>query len=80
MERKLVSEKELVNILNNELRKNEDSEGYSFDGGVLKLKEPDETGCNWSRVKLRGSGVPIKPMAMVAERIVSEAKKKYNVK
>lgn len=80
MERKLVTEEELIKLLNNQLAEHEDSEGYSFDQGVLRLAGVDENGCNWSTVHLRGSGVPVAPMAPIADRIVGEAKKKYNIK
>lgn len=81
MERILVSEEELIEILNKELRKREDSEGYSFSPGVMRLRDKDKDGCNWSTsVKFRGSGVPVIAMADVAKWIVAEARKKYNLK
>ncbi|MGD0238572.1 MAG: hypothetical protein ABSC55_29045 [Syntrophorhabdales bacterium] len=46
MTRELVTEEELIRILNNELAKDEDSKGYSFDNGLLRLAETDENGCN----------------------------------
>jgi hypothetical protein len=80
MERMLVSEQELLRILNEELKKVEDSEGYRFGNGVLRLTDTDEDGCNWSTVYLRGSGVPVELMAATAARIVTEARKKYNIR
>jgi hypothetical protein len=80
MERKLVTEKELVRLLNEELAKEDNSEGYSFMEGVIRLVDTDENGCNWSEVSLRGSGVPVKPMLPTADRIIAEAKSKYNLR
>jgi hypothetical protein len=79
MGRILITEKELVKILNNELGKVEDSGGYNFTH-VMRLRDQDKNGCNWTEASLAGSGVPVKPMVPVAERIVFEAKKKYNLK
>jgi hypothetical protein len=80
MERILVTKDELVELLNKELSKREDSEGYSFTSGILRLQDKDKNGCNWSGGTLRGSGVPTKPMEPAAVHIVAEAKKKYNLK
>ncbi|MGD0661841.1 MAG: hypothetical protein ABSD38_27600 [Syntrophorhabdales bacterium] len=80
MERKLVTEEELIAVLNTELRKHDDSGRYSFMAGVVRLAEVDETECNWSDPYLQGGGVSVVLMAGVAENIVAEAKKKYNLR
>jgi hypothetical protein len=48
--------------------------------GVVRLAEVDETECNWSDPYLQGGGVSVVLMAGVAENIVAEAKKKYNLR
>ncbi len=80
MSRILVTEKELIEILNKELHKTEDPEYYRFDDGVLRLKDVDQNGCNWSEVAVRASGVSVAPVLPLADRIIFEAKKKYNLK
>lgn len=80
MNRILVSEKELIEILNKELHKTEDLEDYRFDDGVIRLRNVDENGCNWSEVYVRASGVSIEPVLPLADKIINEAKKQYNLK
>lgn len=78
--RRLVTEEELVRILNKQLAKHENSKGYSFMEGITRLADPDEDGCNWSEVAVRGSGVPVKAIIPTADRIIAEVKKKFNLK
>jgi hypothetical protein len=76
-ERQLVTEKELIEILNNELHKRVDSKYYNFTS-VLRLRDKDESGCNWSssNVGLGASGVPAELIRGIPERIVAETRKK----
>lgn len=80
MERELVTEEQLLAFLNKELAKYEDSESYRFDSIGYRLVEPDPEGCNWSTPQLRGSGVPLEPIVPIAERIVGEARRRYNLR
>jgi len=79
MERKEVSEEELLVLLNAELSKHNDMNKVSFVS-IERIAEPDSTGCNWSKAIVRGGGVPHYLAAPVTGGIVSEARKKYNVK
>ena len=79
MERKEVSEEELLMHLNAELSKHNDMNKVSFIS-VERLAKPDRTGCNWSRAQVRSRGVSHYITAPVTGGIVSEARKKYNVK
>ena len=80
MERKIVSEEELISILNGELSKFGECKDCQFYH-VSKLQESDNDGCNWSsEVMLRCSGVPVKICQKFAHRIINEARKKYNLK
>ena len=79
MERKEVTEEELLTILNAELSKHSDMEKVSFIS-IERLAKPDRNGCNWSKARARGRGVPHYITAPVTGAIVSEARKKYNVK
>lgn len=80
MERKIISEEELLSILNNELSKYEECRNCRFDNPPLKLMEPDKDGCNWSTIYMRCSGVSSDICWQFADRIVFEARKKYNIK
>lgn len=83
MERKLISEEELLSILNSQLSKYEECKDCRFDTPPLKLVELDKDGCNWSTINMRCSGIPpeiSKICRSFAERIVFEARKKYNIK
>ncbi len=79
MERKLVSEEELINYLNYELSKYKEYKDCKFDK-IEKLAEPDKMGSNWSRAEVWCSGVPAKITQEVAHRIISEAKERFNLK
>lgn len=79
MERKEVSEDELLVLLNEELAKHSDMNKVSFTS-IERSSKPDSTGCNWPRAQVRSSGVPHYLSAPITGRIVSEARKKYNVK
>ncbi len=59
MARELVSKRELIRILNNELSKYEECEDCHFDG-VMKYEEEEGDGCNWlgANVKFRCNGEP----------------------
>ena len=80
MERLLVTEEELIGILNKELHKLESPEYYNFVGGIMRLKDPDKHGCNWSEAVIRASGTSVKPVLPLADRIIQDAKKKYNLR
>jgi hypothetical protein len=75
----LVSEEELVAILNEELAKHEAYERCQFID-IKMLRDENSEGCNWYEAELRGGGVPIEICKTDAHRIVYEAMKKYNVK
>jgi hypothetical protein len=80
MSRKLLSPEELRAWMNTELRKFEDCEGCRF-GGVTPLREPDETGCNWSdSIYINTGGVPPEIYRPAVQRIITEARKQFNLK
>ena len=74
--RKKVSEEELLTILNEELLKHAELKKCSFIS--IHRSKPDKTGCNWS-VKLRSSGAPHYISAPVTGKIMTDARKKYNL-
>lgn len=79
MERELVTEEELIAILNKELRKYEEYNDCQFES-MLILKGYDPSGCNWSSTKVRCSGIPAEVCEPITSRIVADAMKKYNIK
>ena len=78
MERKEVSEEELLILLNAELSKHNDMNQVVFTS-IERLEEPDRTGCNWSMARIKSSRVPHYVAAPITGEIVAEARKKYNV-
>ncbi len=79
MERKLVSEKELLCFLNKELQKAGQHENCHFES-IVRMKIDDRTGCNWAASTVQcneGIGNICPPDA---ERIVTMAKVKFNVR
>jgi len=79
MSRILVTEKELIAILNDELHKKENPQDYNFEN-IIRLKDMDNNGCNWTEVFIRASGVSVEPVLPLADKIIFEAKKKFNLK
>ena len=78
MERKLVSEKELLCFLNQELKKTGQHEDCRFDS-IIRMKIEDRTGCNWASATIQcregiGNICPTD-----AERIVTGAKTRFNI-
>lgn len=81
MERELVSPNELVDILNSEFSKYpEYYPACCFRGTPYKLIDPDREGCNWDVPQVQCSGVSGKSCAHIVSKILTEAKKKYNIK
>ncbi|NQU79973.1 MAG: hypothetical protein HQ543_00470 [Bacteroidetes bacterium] len=79
-ERLFITEDKLVSILNKELGKYDQCNDCRFMSVGPLLKEYDETGCNWSQANLNCSGVPLDICRPFANKIVAEAKSKYNIK
>jgi hypothetical protein len=81
MARELVSKRELIRILNNELSKYEECKDCHFDG-VMKYEKEKGNGCNWlgANVKFRCSDKPDKRCQPFISKVLSEAGKQYNIK
>ena len=78
MMRKLLSEGELIELLNNELLEHEECENCKIKG-IMVLPDGDETGCNWDVPHVSCSGVLGKICEPIANQIIAETKKKYNL-
>jgi hypothetical protein len=79
MEREILTEADLVQIINDELASTEAAAECRFSG-VYSLQEPDESGCNWSMGTYIAGGIPAEISAPVVARVVSELQRKYNIK
>ena len=78
MNRRIVSEEELVGILNTELSKYDECKKCKFDF-INKLAEPDKSGSNWYSANMRSGGGASAFCRQVADRVVSEARKQMNI-
>lgn len=79
MKRTLITENDLISLLNKKLQEYEEFKKCKFES-INKRKEYDSAGCNWYKANLRCSGVSIDSCLPIADRIVNEAKTKYNIK
>ena len=75
--RQEVGEEELLNILNSELARHAVLSKCRFVS--LKRSKPDGSGCNWSAV-IKSGGVPHHVSAPITGKIMTEARRKYNLK
>lgn len=78
MERKPVTEKELLSFLNAELKKAGVGEELYFES-LVRLRVDDRDGCNWASANLKGCNPPGN-CPPEAEKIVSEARERFNLK
>jgi hypothetical protein len=79
MERKLVSEKELLTFLNMELRKTGQHDDCHFES-LVRLRVDDRGGCNWAYASLKDNGATGRPCPPDAEKIVTRARAEYNLR
>lgn len=78
MVRKIVSQEQLLALLNNELHAHAECSQCRFTS-VQKLADIDNIGCNWSHANLNCSGQPTAICRPVAEQVLAKAKEAYNV-
>jgi hypothetical protein len=79
MERKMVTEHELLAFLNQELEKAGHHEDCHFDY-IIRLKVDDRTGCNWAYANMQCAGASEKICPPSAENIVAAARELFNIK
>ena len=80
MERKPVTEAELLSYLNNELHKNGHHENCHFDY-LIRLKVDDRTGCNWAYANFTCTGEEGDKICPTdSEKIVAKARARFNLK
>ncbi len=78
MERRLVTEKELLSFLNAGLKEAGFGEGLYFES-LVRLRVDDRNGCNWASANLKGCDPP-GSCPVGAERIVTGARDRFNLK
>ena len=64
--------------LNSEILKFESCSACEITG-IMQLGPPDDAGCNWAYATLRCSGEPAALCRAIAERVIDEAKTKFNL-
>lgn len=79
MKRQVISKEKLISILNEDLSKHEECAGCQFETRIVKLKKVDESGCNWTTLGLKCSGLSVDVCSGTVQQIVSDARTKYNV-
>ena len=80
MSREAISENALRTYLEGELHKFQECNRYRVTG-VTKLQSPDAEGCNWSpTITLESGSRNVRdPCVEIAERIVAEARTRFNL-
>jgi hypothetical protein len=78
MPRKTVSEVELLQWINAELAKNDDCVDCRVTS-VMRLRDVDADGCNWSSANLRCSGRPVVLCQSVANEAIAQARLLFNI-
>lgn len=81
--RKEVSPAELLDIMNQELARFPQCEGVRFTRLPTRLKEPDETGCNWDQensLRYQEATVNIEECKKFLPGVLSRVADQYNLK
>lgn len=79
MNKQLLTPEQLAEYLTKELRKVKDCQDCRI-GGIKRLKKADTEGCNWSDSFIVSSGgIPEQYFRPYLEKIVREAKMKFNL-
>jgi hypothetical protein len=79
MTRTIVDSSELKRLMTEELQAMEDDYKDCQFGGIMKLQEPDEHGCNWSLPMIRCSGIPAAVCEAAAAIVTKDFQAKYNI-
>ena len=79
MARTIVDSSELKRLMTEELQAMEDDYKDCQFGGIMKLQEPDEHGCNWSLPMIRCSGIPAAVCEAAAAIVTKDFQGKYNI-
>ncbi len=77
--RAVVDSTELQRIMTAALQAMEEDYKDCQFGGIMKLQEPDEHGCNWSPPMIRCSGIPGAVCEAAAAVVTKDFQAKYNI-
>ncbi len=80
MARTIVDSSELKRLMTEALQAMEDDYKDCQFGGIMKLQEPDEHGCNWSLPMIRCSGIPGAICKAAAATVTKNFQARYNIK
>ena len=78
MPRIVVSEEELLQILNARLQAHDECTDCRFTS-VVRLQEQQSDGCNWSTANLRCSGTPASACMPIARAVITEVAETHNL-
>ena len=79
MARTVVDSSELKRLMTEALQGMEDDYKDCQFGGIMKLQEPDEHGCNWGLPMIRCSGIPGEVCKADAAIVTQDFQAKYNI-
>lgn len=74
----VVTEEELLQVLNSRLRNYEECNGCRFTA-ILRVTGAEIGGCNWTTANLRCSGVPTSAYRLIADAVVAEVSQTHNL-
>ena len=77
--KELICEFELLNILNNKLKKHSICKDLQFIS-IQRIIPDGSSSCNWWEAELKRGGLPVMGDHPIAFRIVTEAQAKYILK
>lgn len=79
MSRKIISEQELVELLNREISKSPGVDNCRISGVYKLKKKPVESACNWSVVYFSSPTTPLDVAQTEIRKIVEKIQPLYNV-
>lgn len=78
MAKNIISEDELRDWINAKMHEHDECQKCEVRG-IMKLRELDESGCNWSYPTVRCSGQPADICKEIAGQIINEARSRFNL-
>lgn len=78
MDREIVTEERLVELINERLASTEAASDCRFSG-VYRLRELDANGCNWSQGVFNSGGIPPEVCSPVVNSVIRSMREIYNI-
>jgi hypothetical protein len=79
MARQELTEQALLNNLNQQLSAHDTCSDCRFTS-IGRIRDTDESGCNWSQANLQCSGQPVAVCRQAADHVISTARAIFNLK